>query len=178
MISRKPCIQRDYGKGSVVCVCNFTYCDDLDPIQKQPAKTVLFFESGKSGNRFKEGQLKFNQLNVNSMLLPNDNLTLTLTLDRNKKVQKINGFGGAMTDAATININSLPYSMATNIIKDYFSVNGLEYSIVRIPIAGSDYSIHTYSYDDTENDFELKHFALAKEDYYKVCKNEIVKRKN
>lgn len=32
------------------------------------------------------------------------NQTLTLTLDRSKKGQKIIGFGDAMTDAAAINI--------------------------------------------------------------------------
>ena len=79
-----------------------------------------------------------------------------------------------MTDAAAINIKSLPFNLAANIIKDYFSVNGIEYSVVRIPIAGSDYSTRTYSYNDYDNDFELKHFALAKEDIdFKVnfCKN-------
>lgn len=165
--SRRPCIPRNYGLDSIVCMCNYSYCDDLDPIKKQ-VNTVLLFESGKSGNRFKETQLKFGQINLMA------NQTLTLTLDRSKKGQKIIGFGGAMTDAAAINIKSLPFHLATNIIKDYFSVNGIEYSAVRIPIAGSDYSTRTYSYDDFDNDFELKHFALAKEDIdFKVnfCKN-------
>ena len=57
------------------------------------------------------------------------NQTLTLTLDRSKKGQKIIGFGGAMTDAAAINIKSLPFNLAANIIKDYFSVNGIEFII-------------------------------------------------
>lgn len=143
----------------MVCVCNYTYCDDLDPIVKQPKDTVVLFQSGKSGDRFKKSKLKFrtvhsNQTNVN------------ITIDRTKKLQKIVGFGGAFTDAGGININSLPINMAANIMKDYFSVHGLEYSVGRIPIAGTDFSERTYSYDDVENDEELKHFALAKEDLY------------
>ena len=147
----------------MVCVCNYSYCDDLDPIEKQPAKNVLIFESGKSGKRFKETKLKFSEKKSNELM---DSLAITLTIDRSKKVQEIIGFGGSITDAAGININSLPMNMAINILKDYFSVNGLEYSVVRIPIAGCDFSTYAYSYDDTENENDLTHFALVKEDYY------------
>lgn len=155
----------------MVCVCNYSYCDDLDPIEKQPAKNVLIFESGKSGNRFKEIKLKFSEKKSNELM---NSSAITLTIDRSKKVQEIIGFGGSITDAAGININSLPMNMAVNILKDYFSVNGLEYSVVRIPIAGCDFSTYAYSYDDTENDTDLTHFALVKEDYYyKVLSRQI-----
>lgn len=39
----------------------------------------------------------------------------------------------------------------------------------RIPMASCDFSTHSYSYDDFENDFELTNFSLTKEDTkYKV----------
>ena len=98
--------------------------------------------------------------------------TIQLKIDRSKKEQKIIGFGGAFTDATGININSLPLHMATNIIKDYFSVNGIEYSVGRIPIGGTDFSTRSYTYDDAKNDFNFIHFALQEEDiYHKVFIN-------
>jgi glucosylceramidase len=68
-------------------------------------------------------------------------------------------------------IASLPQKLQDNLIRDLFSDKGVEYSVGRIPIAGSDFSTHPYTYaDQVENDFELKHFNLTKEDFdYKVC---------
>lgn len=46
---------------------------------------------------------------------------------------------------------------------------GTEYTIGRVPIASTDFSLETYSYDDMEDDLDLKFFALAHEDFdYKV----------
>lgn len=41
---------------------------------------------------------------------------------------------------------------------------GIEYNLVRLPMACSDFSTRPYSYDDVPNDYELKHFRLAEED--------------
>ncbi len=32
--SRRECVHKDFGNGATVCVCNSTYCDNLDPITK------------------------------------------------------------------------------------------------------------------------------------------------
>lgn len=46
---------------------------------------------------------------------------------------------------------------------------GTEYTLGRVPIASTDFSLTTYSYDDVDGDFELKQFALPKDEYdYKV----------
>ena len=47
---------------------------------------------------------------------------------------------------------------------------GLEYTFARVPIAGSDFSTHPYTYDDDhDGDFALDFFALAPEDLqYKI----------
>uniref|UniRef100_A0A8B9GGL8 Glucosylceramidase n=1 Tax=Amazona collaria TaxID=241587 RepID=A0A8B9GGL8_9PSIT len=41
---------------------------------------------------------------------------------------------------------------------------GIEYNLIRLPIACSDFSTRPYSYDDVADDYELKHFKLAEED--------------
>lgn len=51
----------------------------------------------------------------------------------------------------------------------YFSDEGIEYNMLRLPIASTDFSTRIYSYDDYRNDTDLDNFKLAKEDYeYKV----------
>uniref|UniRef100_A0A8V5H3F9 Glucosylceramidase n=1 Tax=Melopsittacus undulatus TaxID=13146 RepID=A0A8V5H3F9_MELUD len=41
---------------------------------------------------------------------------------------------------------------------------GIEYNLIRLPMACSDFSMRPYSYDDVADDYELKHFKLAEED--------------
>ncbi|CAG2172772.1 unnamed protein product, partial [Oppiella nova] len=164
--SSQPCIQRDYGYGSTVCVCNLTHCDDLDALKITTKGVVTVFETSKSGDRLEKTELKFGD---NSEF--NANKSQTITVDKSKGVyQKIVGFGGAFTDAAGLNIKTLPEKLQNRIISDYFSKSGIEYNLGRIPIGGSDFSTHAYSYDDNnKDDFDLKHFSLAKEDLdYKI----------
>ena len=51
----------------------------------------------------------------------------------------------------------------------YYSSEGIEYGIARVPMAGTDFSTHTYSYDDFPGDVTLTNFSLTREDlFYKV----------
>jgi len=116
------------------------------------------------GDRFKKQVLKFTNTS-------NTNVTegKTVTVNRDVRYQKIIGFGGAFTDAAGINILSLGLPMAQQIINQYYSPNGLSYSVGRIPMAGCDFSTRKYTYDDHVDDLKLEKFNLTEEDFnYKV----------
>lgn len=53
--------------------------------------------------------------------------------------------------------------------RSYFGDDGIQYSMGRIPLAGTDFSTHFYTYDDVPNDYTLERFSLKYEDYtYKV----------
>lgn len=41
---------------------------------------------------------------------------------------------------------------------------GIEYNIIRVPMASCDFSIRIYTYADTPDDFQLCHFSLPEED--------------
>jgi glucosylceramidase len=61
--------------------------------------------------------------------------------------------------------------MAERIVNDYYSSNGLSYSMGRIPMAGCDFSTRKYTYDDNEGDLQMQKFNLTEEDLkFKVCK--------
>ena len=162
----QSCYHRDYGKGGTVCVCNITFCDKFDSIEKTKPGQVIVIESSLKGKRFEISKVKLT--NSNKIISLND--TKTITVQHNVTFQKIIGFGGAFTDAAGINIADLPEQMSKRIIQDYYSPSGLEYSIGRIPIGGSDFSTKPYTYDDNSpGDFNLTNFKLQNEDAkYKV----------
>ena len=115
---------------------------------------------------------KTSLIHFNETFSGNSTKKQTLTIDISKRYQTILGFGGAFTDSTGINIAALPKDLGESIIRGYFSENGLEYTMGRIPIAGSDFSIRPYSYDDVEGDLNLTHWALAEDDLkFKVIHN-------
>ena len=141
-----------------MCVCNATYCDDLPPLKKPIDGFVTVYESNKAGDRFTETQLKFDS-NISL-----DSQSVTITVDKNRKYQSILGFGAAFTDSTGQMLRSVNESLADLLIDSYFSENGIQYSMARVPLAGTDFSDRPYSYDDVDEDLELKNFALQKED--------------
>ncbi|KAA0189853.1 hypothetical protein HAZT_HAZT006025 [Hyalella azteca] len=107
---------------------------------------------------------------------------VTLTLDRSERYQTIAGFGGAFTDAAALNILTLPRPLQDCIVSSYFSPEGLQYSMGRVPIGGADFSVRAYTYDDLDEgqtDEDLKHFTLQREDIQmKVSKHFTLQRED
>ena len=72
--------------------------------------------------------------------------------------QKIIGFGGAFTESSGYCLNQVKTEIAENIINDYFSGNGLNYSFCRTPIGSTDFSLSSYSYIKKDiNEFSIVH---------------------
>ncbi|KAG8230905.1 hypothetical protein J437_LFUL002937 [Ladona fulva] len=162
---QKGCVSRYYGDDSIVCVCNATYCDTLEAPQKGPIGAYALYSSSKDGLRFRHSTGNFSSTPSKESKAG----TIVFTVDRTIRYQKVIGFGGAMTDAAGINIASLSEGAQDLLLRSYFSEEGLEFNVVRIPMGGSDFSTRPYSYDDESMDVNLTHFKLAKEDTkYKI----------
>jgi len=68
------------------------------------------------------------------------------------------GFGGAFTEAAALNFNSLSQQGQDAVIELLFGKSGLGYTLGRTHINSCDFSVESYSHDDTDNDFTLDDF--------------------
>ncbi|XP_007525464.1 lysosomal acid glucosylceramidase isoform X1 [Erinaceus europaeus] len=156
VLAARPCIPKSFGYSSVVCVCNATYCDSLDPLTLPAHGTFSRYESTRSGRRM--------ELSKGHFQADYSGTGLLLTLQPDEKFQKIKGFGGAMTDAAGLNILGLSPTARDLLLRSYFSEEGIEYNIIRVPMASCDFSIRTHTYDDTLDDFQLLNFSLLEED--------------
>ncbi|XP_011064043.1 PREDICTED: glucosylceramidase-like [Acromyrmex echinatior] len=154
------CIPRSFGNNSIVCVCNSTYCDTVSK-QKLQQNQLLWYTSTQDGKRMQSSIMNFSAKNESE-------IDLVLTVDINQKFQKIQGFGGAMTDAAALNIKSLSNNTQQILLESYFGSKGIGYTFTRIPIAGTDFSMRPYTYDDVPDDLMLSHFGLVEEDDYKI----------
>ena len=60
--------------------------------------------------------------------------------------QEIIGFGGAFTESSGYSFSKLPEEKKQSFLKEYFSKDGLNYNMGRLPIGSSDFSLDSYSY--------------------------------
>jgi glucosylceramidase len=88
-------------------------------------------------------------------------ISATITIDSNKKYQKILGFGGAFTDATCYTFNQMPAEARQKLFQELFASDQLGLNVCRTCMGSSDYSTKVYSYDDGEVDPELKRFSIA-----------------
>ncbi|XP_037509141.1 lysosomal acid glucosylceramidase-like [Rhipicephalus sanguineus] len=155
------CQTRDYGWGSFVCVCSPKRCDFVGDIGGLLSGAAVVFESSKAGLRFAKTTTTFGETTD----VADGEESEVLLINSSRTYQRVLGFGGAFTDSVGINLNSLPTNMRDYILKSYYSKEGIEYNMGRIPLASTDFSVRKYTYDDSPDDFELKNFTLAPEDF-------------
>uniref|UniRef100_A0A3B5BA54 Glucosylceramidase n=1 Tax=Stegastes partitus TaxID=144197 RepID=A0A3B5BA54_9TELE len=156
LFGSSKCISRNFGHDSVVCECNSTYCDSIGPVRLPPVGRFSSYLSSLEGSRLEAGEAEV-QVNGSST-------GLRLTLVSYQKYQKVRGFGGSMTDAAAMNILSLSAGSQEQLLRQYFSSEGIGFSVVRVPMASCDFSTRLYTYADSPGDYGLDNFTLAAED--------------
>ncbi|VEN33464.1 unnamed protein product, partial [Callosobruchus maculatus] len=154
------CLSRDYGNGGTVCVCNADHCDTIEPVTPVEKSSYVIYTTNKAGLRLNKKTDKF--------ATAEDEYENQITVGE-KMYQEILGFGGAFTDSTGINILSLNESVQEKLLRSYFSDNGIEYNLCRVPIGGTDFSTRRYSYHDDVEDASLSNFKLQDEDHkYKI----------
>jgi len=82
-------------------------------------------------------------------------------VDPTKAYQTIEGFGGALTDAAAETWAKLPPERQQEILAAYFDRDkGIGYSLCRTHIHSCDFSSESYAYTEVPGDVQLQHFTL------------------
>nr|WP_320154013.1 glycoside hydrolase family 30 protein [uncultured Draconibacterium sp.] len=93
----------------------------------------------------------------------------TLILDPEKRFQTIEGFGGALTDAAAETFYKLPENKQEELIKAYFDKDeGIGYSLCRTHIHSCDFSSESYAYSEVPGDKELNYFSIQHDLNFKI----------
>ena len=78
------------------------------------------------------------------------------------RYQRIEGFGGAFTDAAGYVFSRMPAELQKQFLDGYFSPKGLGYTFGRTSIDSCDFSCGMYAADDTPDDRALAHFDMTR----------------
>lgn len=80
--------------------------------------------------------------------------------------QEIEGFGGAITDAAAYVYSLMSEEQKRQLIQTYFSPSNMKYCLVRIHMDSCDFSTGMYEAMSDEADRELKSFSFARTEKY------------
>ncbi|XP_049774805.1 lysosomal acid glucosylceramidase-like isoform X1 [Schistocerca cancellata] len=162
----QPCAARWYNYSSFVCVCNATYCDAPPSTPALSNGGIAHYTSSRCGQRL---ALRLRSFTDSSELRSG---AARLRVDTSQQFQQMLGFGGGMTDSTAINIRALSSATQQHLLRSYFgsSDGSSQYSLIRLPMGGTDFSARNYTYDDSSKpDPSLKNFALQPEDIeYKI----------
>ncbi|XP_049855320.1 lysosomal acid glucosylceramidase-like [Schistocerca gregaria] len=162
----QPCAVRWYNYSSFVCVCNATYCDAPPPRPALSNGGIAHYTSSRCGQRL--------SLRLRSFKNPAElqSGAARLRVDTSQQFQRMLGFGGGMSDSTAINIRTLSSATQQQLLRSYFgnSDGSSRYSLIRLPMGGTDFSARNYTYDDSKTpDPTLKNFSLQPEDIeYKI----------
>ncbi|MCL1888654.1 MAG: glucosylceramidase, partial [Kiritimatiellaeota bacterium] len=78
--------------------------------------------------------------------------------------QTLDGFGGAVTEAAAVTLQKLSPANQKKIIDAYYHpAKGIGYTLARAHINSSDFSCGNYAYVEQDGDFALKTFNIARD---------------
>jgi len=118
-----------------------------------------------------EGNLRFAETSdflIGDYSQPEEHFA-TLILDAKKRFQVIEGFGGALTDAAAETFYKLPKEKQDEILTAYFDKEkGIGYSLCRTHIHSCDFSSESYAYSEVSGDTKLEHFSIAHDEKFKI----------
>lgn len=148
ILGSPKCIAKNFSYDSVVCECNSTYCDSVGSATLPPVGQFSSYLTSRAGSRLEptQGQVQANSSGTGERCRDVGGRCCTeqlhsifcclyiyiffsisglrLTIVPYQKYQKIRGFGGAMTDAAAINILSLSAGAQDQLLRQYFSPEG------------------------------------------------------
>ena len=105
-------------------------------------------------------QLYFNQTELKAKHFPKRFESQLINLYPEITYQSMLGFGGAITESAGYAFSKLPLDKQDSLLNEYFSKDGINYSLARLPIGSCDFSIKSYSYASKRN---LSDFSIEKD---------------
>eukprot|EP00928_Gymnodinium_smaydae_P064242 TRINITY_DN47637_c0_g1_i1.p1 TRINITY_DN47637_c0_g1~~TRINITY_DN47637_c0_g1_i1.p1 ORF type:complete len:715 (-),score=53.45 TRINITY_DN47637_c0_g1_i1:146-2146(-) len=89
-----------------------------------------------------------------------DAAQMQMSVNFHETYQEILGFGGAFTDAAAYNYNTLDEAAQEQFLQQYFGKVGIGYTMGRVNIGGCDFSRMDYSLNNITGDLDMQNFCL------------------
>ena len=117
------------------------------------------------------GDQRYQEISLSSWQTPSSDArempSASIEVDPTKSFQTVLGFGAALTDASCYLLSRMEPAQRHQLLGEFFSPSGLQFSIARTCIGSSDYSRSPYTFDDSSApDPELTHFSIEHDRAY------------
>src|SRR5215813_15479805 len=91
----------------------------------------------------------------------NLNIDPAQTVKDGQSAPVMRGFGACFNELGWTSLQALSESDRENVFHELFDPTaGARFTYCRMPIGANDFATEAYSYDETDGDFELKHFSI------------------
>ena len=108
---------------------------------------------------FTNKEVKWSAIDVPLISAQEADLYLTASEGR-----ELEGFGGCFNELGMAALENLDEDCRSDILDKLFSPTGeCKFTLARMPIGASDYALSWYSLNETENDYGMAHFSLARD---------------
>lgn len=157
--------EKKFYKNGYVCVCNSTYCDHIpNLLQQLPVENYEIYTTSKRNLGFHKTIGKFENIFKQTHKIDIE------IIEPYVKFQTIIGFGGHFTEAFGYNLHGLNEQLQEKILTTIFDKKnyGIGYSLCRVPIGATEFSLKPYSHANLTNSKSLQ-FQLQQDDIlYKI----------
>lgn len=99
---------------------------------------------------------RLNKTTISTQSTPDQNISLILKVNTSAKLQKILGFGGAITDAVAHVFSGLSNDLQEQVLESLWGTSGQSYNLARLTIGSTDFSTGVYNYNEP-NGIPLDH---------------------
>ncbi len=87
-----------------------------------------------------------------------------IDLEFEAQEQQVDGFGACFNELGWDALNMLPDNVKESILEEFFSSEGFNFNICRVPIGANDYARDWYSLAETPGDFEMENFSIERDE--------------
>ncbi len=115
---------------------------------------------------YEENELKTKSGNIRFEQDVNETENQLINLYPQMEYQTFHGFGGACTEAAGYSLSKLGEEKFDEVVKSYFSKEGMGYRFIRTHIDSCDFSLGNYSAVEEEQDTQFTSFSLERDARY------------
>ena len=92
-----------------------------------------------------------------------DNVNVAVDVRTDQEFQVWQGFGGAVSELGMQAIQTLSKAKQEEFFQAIFGEAGLGLEWIRLPIGSSDFALNAYSFAETPEDYDLKHFSIGRD---------------
>ena len=91
---------------------------------------------------------------------------LIITANKGRVVE---GFGSCFNELGMNALRSLSEEDRTKVLDSLFATDGdCQFTLCRLPIGASDYALEWYSLNETDEDYEMEHFSIERDQKYLI----------